>query len=272
MKRSILFALALAMAAGAPVDAGDLRDGYTPQHLAPKSVSDACAQLGGTFAELRTAIDITGAQSAAAGGNAGGLGYWSPNKQFRSVEDNFIVVNKMLEPSLDEVTDLPIALDQTPVSAAKTAALGLADAYEKSLRQIKQYALAAVVFERAAHGRRKAQIETLGLYNGNYSQNRNRNDREMSADQARAILDGESSDVKDASRQLKLPEYRWQHACPDAPIVHHQETDTMIAPAELAAPSAPSASGTTVPATAAPFAPSASAAATPAPSASPKSP
>jgi hypothetical protein len=117
--------------------AADLRNGYTPQHPAPKNVASVCTDLGPTFAELRTAIDTTGAQAAAAGGNAVGLSYWSPNRHFRSVEDNYIVVNKVLEPSLDEVTDVPLALDQTPDGDAKTTALGLADAYEKSLRQIK---------------------------------------------------------------------------------------------------------------------------------------
>lgn len=209
-----LFAAGAVLALATSATAADLRNGYVPQHPTPKTVGNACADLAPTFAELRHAIDTTGAQAAAAGQNAVGLGYWSGNNQFRSVEDNYIVVNKVLEPSLDEVTDIPIALDRTTAGAAKSAALELADAYEKSLRHIKLYAHAAVVFERAAHGRRKAQSQSFGLYSG--SNNRNVNDRELSADQARAILDEQSSDVRDASRALKLPEYRWHKACDDS--------------------------------------------------------
>ncbi len=211
--------------------AEDLRNTYKPRFLAPQTITNPCVDLAQTFVELRAAIDITGAQSAAAGGNAIGLGYFSPNKHFRSIEDNYIVVNRVLEPTLDEVSDIPIVIDQVPDSPAKVAALGLAESYEKSLRQIKQYAHAAVVFERSAHGRRNAQASSFGLYSGG-AEKRNANDRELSADQARSILDGESSDVKDASRVLKLPEFRWHKACPDAPIPHRTVTDSMNAPSE----------------------------------------
>jgi hypothetical protein len=225
--RGLLLAVAILMST-VPVLADDLRDVYKPKYPVPQSVTNPCVELAQAFVELRSAIDITGAQASAAGQNAKGLGYFSSNKQFRSVEDNFIVVNRMLDPSLDQATDVPIAVDQAPAGPGKDAAIELSAAYEKSLKQVKQYALAAVVFQRSAYGRRNAQSKTLGLYSG--AEKRNANDREMSADQARAILDGDGSDVKDASRVLKLPEFHWRKACPNAPIPHTNATDSMVAP------------------------------------------
>jgi hypothetical protein len=196
-----------------------LRNGYTPEHPVPSAVSNICTDLEPTLAEVRTAIDITGKQAFAAGQNAKGLGYFSPSKHFRSIEDNDIVVNKVIEPSLNEVTDIPIAVDSQPDGPTKAAALELATAYEGSLRTIKRYSHASLVFERAAHGRKKEQMASFA---GGGAQDLNRNNREMSADEARSILDDQSSGVGDAARQLKLPEYHWHKACAfptvDAPV------------------------------------------------------
>lgn len=180
----------------------------------PKAVTNVCTDLGPTFKELRAAIDITSVEAAEAGENVRGLGNNSPNKHFRSIEDNYIVINKVLEPSLDQVTDLPVALDSAKNDPAHDAAASLADACEKSLRKVKDYSQAALVFERAAYSRRTATAQSWGGFGivGAITA-KTTSDRERDADQARMTLDSASSDVKDASRSLKRPELEWRRVC-----------------------------------------------------------
>jgi hypothetical protein len=142
--------------------------------------------------------------------NAVGLGTFSAPRHYRVVEDDAINIQKQLDPALDATTDIQVAIDDLPAGDQKTLASDVTKAYDDSLRETQRYTQAALVFERAAWGRAKAKAQAFG---GGGVFQRNANDREMSADQARQVLDSESNDVKDVARNLKLPEHHWAKTC-----------------------------------------------------------
>lgn len=179
----------------------------------PSPVKSVCADLQPSFVAIRATIDSASHAASDAGMNAKGLGFWSANRHFRTVEDDYIAVTKLLAPALDATSSVPIWLDPVADGPDKKAASELGDGYEASLRSIKRYVTAALVFERAAYGRRAQQSAALGggLYGAVASANAN--NREMSADEARTILDSQEDLIADSSRILKLPEFHWSKAC-----------------------------------------------------------
>lgn len=177
----------------------------------PKSIANACGDLQPTLAAVRVVIENTSQVANDAGMNALGLGTFSRTMHYRVVEDDFANATKQIEPALDATSDLQVAIDDMPDGDQKTTAAEVAKSYDTSLRNIKDYTQAALVFERAAWARVNAKARMWGW--GGYANNRNLSDKEQSADQARTVLDSQADEVKDAERSLKLPEHHWSRMC-----------------------------------------------------------
>lgn len=185
-----------------------------PKILEPQSpISNVCTQIQPTIASISEIIEMAAHTASDAGMNSRGLGLNSPGKHYRSVEDDSIAQNKMLNPALDEISNFPIWLANSPDSDMKQKTLALGIAYDKTLHALRQYTDAAVISERANWGKRNAWgNHGYGLVGAMVSM-RNYSDRSIDADKAREILDSEDDVVSDTARNLKLPEFQWSLAC-----------------------------------------------------------
>lgn len=227
----------------------------------PKHIENICTDLQPSLLAIRTVIVHTSGVAADAGMNALGLGTFSAPRHYRVVEDDAINTQKQLDPALDATSDLQVAIDDLPNSDQKSIATDVTKAYDDSLRETQRYTQAALVFERAAWGRAKTKAQSWGW--GGYANRRNENDREMSADQARQVLDSESNSVKDVARNLKLPEHHWLKTCGTALVPEDDTRRQASSPDETPNPNgAPSGAATNA------VAPTPVASASPSPSAS----
>lgn len=186
----------------------------------PLPIQSTCSDMQKPFGALADVMGKAARAATDAGTDAKALGARSSSQRFRTVEDDYTAVGKLLGPGLDATSSVPVWLDSVPDGSQKVAASNLAVSYDKSLRMLQQYAAAAVVYERAAYDRRMRLEPGVGVgSDGSVIVSLGTLGPAMNADDARAVLYAKDDLVADASRTLKLPEYQWQKACgfsPDA--------------------------------------------------------
>jgi hypothetical protein len=129
----------------------------------PLPIQSACSDMQKPFGALADVMDRAARAAADAGADAKELGTWSNSRRFRTVEDDYIAVGKLLAPGLDATSSVPVWLDNVPDGSQKAAATDLGASYDKSLRMIQQYASAAVVYERTAYEKRMRLQPGVGV-------------------------------------------------------------------------------------------------------------
>jgi hypothetical protein len=182
----------------------------------PVKIGSACA-LTGKFMILRTQLGRIGTDSGQLGKDTLRLRHTSRWIPYKRIERKWNGMAGDINPAMDQLAIVLLALDVTPNDARKQAALDLASAYQASLRHFVDYATYALTYERSEN--------TLSMnFNPSYfnygvfltSTTMNRDTLE------RAYFEARYTENADAFRSLKLPEHHYLGLCKSripAPLV-----------------------------------------------------
>ncbi len=177
------------------------------------------AALTPRLTEISTEISSAASAAADAGFNAKGLGYFSPSHYFKTVEDDFSSSMRATNAGLDNVAllqaNLTTSANAPPWLVSSTGALLSADKH--ALVYVRQYAEIAVVYERAVNAKNLAESSAIGWsFSNGYNPNlfnsvesvtsqKMANDRQLTVDQMREILQAQNESAKDIARSLIAP-------------------------------------------------------------------
>lgn len=198
--------------------------GDAPTRPTP-AITASCSDLTPRFTSIANDISSAGSNAADAGMNAKGLGYFSPPRHFHTVENDYANAMKSVNDGLDIATAVDGALRNAPQSASTTAARGLLDADQHALLYVRQYAQVAVTYQRAVNAKNLSEQAALSwtfsnAFNptisnsiGTATSQQDANVRQLTADQARGILEQQNDDVRDVRRSLVVATQAWNARC-----------------------------------------------------------
>jgi hypothetical protein len=172
-----------------------------PRAAEPPRPLPAAAQpcaLNTEFLRLHRSILDASQAAAEAGDVATGHGSAPVARRQRTVERDYITVESIASPALDVLEDVPHTLDRAPEGADKDTAFQLSAFYASALREIRDYARAAAIYERTLYGAPGDAAPAQPAF---------------TFDDARKLLAAQSAAIADAAHDLALPEYQYAAAC-----------------------------------------------------------
>jgi hypothetical protein len=172
-----------------------------PKSASPCALSGQFDTIRRTFAELNgTARDI--------GGTASRLHATSRWRPYKHIENEWFRFSDLADTMLNDVSDIPVAVDGSPDGVKKAAALDLASAYQSAVGHLFNYSRSALYFERTQNliswDQARGYIH-FGIYRMTVPALRN--------SIAQADFDGNAQEAGKATRMVRLPEYRYERLC-----------------------------------------------------------
>jgi hypothetical protein len=173
------------------------------------SVYNPC-ELTERFVEVRTLINDLKNEAKDAGSTAKGLHHTSRSVPYKRVEKEWIDVKKRADSLLDTLSDIPPIIRSDTNDMRKQAAMDVINAYQDSVEQIVDYTHLAVDYERAENSVSN-RLPPLN-FSMNFGVEKSFT-RASSNNASRNVLEGRLSQIGDAVRSLKIPEYNYDKFC-----------------------------------------------------------